>query len=91
MRISKGLHPDIQVIALNTGEGSTRVSISIDAIRDMQREASLQPFEGRYRVFIVDGAELLWDAAANSMLKTLEEPPPQVIILLKSAVNRSSA
>ena len=85
VRIAKGLHPDIQVIALNTEEGSNRVSISIDAIRDMQREASLQPFEGRYRVFIVDGAELLWDAAANSMLKTLEEPPAQVIIVLLSS------
>ena len=85
LRITKGLHPDVQIIALNAEEGSNRVSISIDAIREMQREASLQPFEGRYRVFIVDGTELLWDAAANSMLKTLEEPPPQVIIVLLSS------
>ena len=48
----------------------------------MQREASLKPFEGASRCFVFDGAERMTVEAANSLLKTLEEPPPQVLIIL---------
>jgi DNA polymerase-3 subunit delta' len=58
------------------------VEISIDQIRQMQHSASLPPFEGRYKVFIIDGAELLSDEAANCLLKTLEEPVGRVIFIL---------
>ena len=82
VRVTRGLHADVQVLAPNAEQRSNRFSIGIDAIREMQREASLRPFEGRSRVFIIDGAELLTDEAANSMLKTLEEPPSQVVLVL---------
>lgn len=84
-RIARGLHADVQVVGLASrgpGDGRSRVSISIDQVREVQREASLKPYEGKYRVFIFDGAELLSDEAANSLLKTLEEPPAQVLLLL---------
>ena len=48
----------------------------------MQREASLRPSEGKYRVFIFDRAEYLSQGAATALLKTLEEPPDQVIFIL---------
>lgn len=84
-RIARGLHADVNVVAVDAGElgeGRGRVAISIDQVRDVQRQASLKPFEGRHRVFVFDGAEHLSEEAANSLLKTLEEPPDQVVLLL---------
>jgi len=76
-RIAQGKHADVQVIGLDG-----RAEIGIDHIRGMQHAASLRPFEGRHRVFIIDGAEHLSHEAANCLLKTLEEPPPQVQLVL---------
>lgn len=77
-RIAAGLHADVRVIGM-PGEGA---EIGIDRIREVQQAASLKPFEGRCRVFIIDGAEKLSSEAANCLLKTLEEPPPQVVLAL---------
>jgi len=85
-RIAEGKHADIRIISLNSakdsGDAKSRVEISIDDIRELQHNASLPPFEGKCKVFIIDGAEYLSTEAANCLLKTIEEPPPQVIILL---------
>jgi len=85
-RIIDGKHADIRVISLNSAKDpvdtKARVEISIDDIRELQHNASLPPFEGKYKLFIIDGAEYLSTEAANCLLKTIEEPPPQVIILL---------
>jgi DNA polymerase-3 subunit delta' len=51
----------------------------------MQHSACLPPFEGRYKVFIIEGAELLSNEAANCLLKTLEEPEEKVVFLLLTA------
>ena len=59
-----------------------RTQISIDQVRDVQREASLLPYEGRHRLFIFETAEKLTAEASNSLLKMLEEPPDGVIIVL---------
>ncbi len=82
-RISTLLHPDVRVIGLEAGEGGrVRTVISIEQVREVQKEASLRPYEGAFRVFIVDGVDRLSDEAANSLLKTLEEPPEQVVLVL---------
>ena len=84
-RISRGLHADVKVVERGSGpsaEGRGRVFIVIDQVREAQREASLKPFEGSYRVFIFNHCEYLTEEAANSLLKTLEEPPDQVVLLL---------
>ncbi|MSQ40228.1 MAG: DNA polymerase III subunit delta' [Dehalococcoidia bacterium] len=80
VRIASGRHADVQVLGLREG-GATK-EISIDQVREIQRAASLKPFEGSCRVFIVEGAERLSAHATNALLKTLEEPPPQVLLLL---------
>jgi DNA polymerase-3 subunit delta' len=56
--------------------------IGIEQIKEMQTAASLPPYEGRHKVFIFDRAELLSHEAANRLLKTLEEPLPQVLFIL---------
>lgn len=88
-KISNGKHADITIIGLNSANSSEetkqRAEISIDYIRELQRNASLPPYEGKYKIFIIDGAEYLSSEAANCLLKTLEEPPPRVVILLLTA------
>ena len=82
-RVAAELHPDVRIIGLETApSGRLRSLVGIDQVREVQRETSLLPYEGRYRVFIFESAEKLSDEAANSLLKTLEEPPESVIIAL---------
>ena len=82
-RIAEGKHADIQILGTNG-----RNEISIDQIRELEHAATLRPFEGQNRVFIIDGVENLSTEAANCLLKTLEEPPPYVQIILLSANER---
>ncbi|MEA1958611.1 MAG: DNA polymerase III subunit delta' [Chloroflexota bacterium] len=83
-RIAEGKHPDVQIIGINS-----KTEISIDQIRDMERCAALKSFEGKSRVFIIDEAERLSQEAANCLLKTLEEPPPLVHIILLAVNERA--
>src|SRR5690606_29376677 len=56
--------------------------IRICQVRRMERVASLSPFASPRRIFIIDTADTLQREAAHALLKTLEEPPPSVLILL---------
>ncbi len=82
-KIASASHADVQVIGLSRNEDSTEAKlIGIDQIKQMQHSASLPPFEGKHKVFIINGAELLSTEAANCLLKTLEEPAGRVIFVL---------
>jgi len=84
-RISGGMHSDVRVVGVETTEAEgerLKKEISIDQIRSIQHQVSLPPFEGIFRVFIIDGAEALSPEAANCLLKTLEEPVGNVIFIL---------
>jgi DNA polymerase-3 subunit delta' len=81
-KIASGNHPDVQIIGLSQNENSEAKLISIEQIRDVQHSASLPPFEGECKVFIIESAELLSIEAANCFLKTLEEPVARVVFLL---------
>jgi DNA polymerase-3 subunit delta' len=74
--IDKGIHPDI-ILINPTGE-----SIKIEQIRELERSIAFKPYEARWRVILIDGAEQLTRDAANALLKTLEEPPPRTMIIL---------
>lgn len=54
----------------------------VEQMRQIEGEANFRPFEGKARVFIVDGADKLNDPSANALLKTLEEPPPTSHLIL---------
>ena len=75
-RISGNAYPDVRNVA---PDGQF---IKIDQMRDLNRQAFFKPFEGRQRVFIIDEAEKLKEEAANSILKTLEEPPETSLLIL---------
>jgi DNA polymerase-3 subunit delta' len=86
-RIAAGHHADIKTLAPGQGEEgrSARTVIGIDEIKEVLRTVNLNPYEGSTGVVILDGAESMSDPAANALLKTLEEPPPQVMFLLLTA------
>jgi DNA polymerase-3 subunit delta' len=65
------------------------VNIPVDQIRQMQKELCLKPFEGKRKVVIITEVENMHPASANSLLKTLEEPPPDSnLILTTTEINR---
>ena len=77
-KVAHGNHADLTIVEAEEGKRW----VSIDIIREMERLASLAPTESDYRIFIIPDMERLQERAANALLKTLEEPPPGVIILL---------
>ena len=88
-KIGAGSHTDVQVIGLTQNEEEVETRrISIDQIKDLQHSANLPPFEGKHKVFIIDGAELMSIEAANCLLKTLEEPVDKVTFILLSINDR---
>lgn len=80
-------HPDFYVVEAEATK--TTRNIKIGQIREMQSETALRPINSARRVVIIDGAELMNNAAANCLLKTIEEPPSQTIFILLTA-SRSS-
>lgn len=71
-------HPDFVTFC---PEGPLR-QISIQQMRQLRERAQLLPLSGRWRVFLVDQFDRSSQQAADSILKTLEEPPPHLILLL---------
>lgn len=72
-------HPDVHWIKPQQSR-----KILIDEIRLVQREISLKTYEGKLKVLIILEAHNITEEAANSLLKTLEEPPGHSLIILTS-------
>lgn len=72
-------HPDIHVLETQAQ------FIRIDAIRNIQEQMTFKPLEGRRRIFIIDDADKMNEQASNALLKTLEEPSADNIIMLITA------
>ena len=78
--VSSGHHPDFQWV--RPEEGSKSGDIKIETIRHFTDRASLTAHSADYKVIVIQPAHRMNSAAANSLLKTLEEPTPRTIILL---------
>jgi DNA polymerase-3 subunit delta' len=78
-KIAHGSHPDVQIIE---GEKGT---LKIDQMRILRHEAALSPLEGQWKVYIMRQMEQATAEAANCLLKTLEEPPSSVILMLTAS------
>jgi DNA polymerase-3 subunit delta' len=81
LKIANSSHADVTIVSLSQEDDSEKTEIGIDRIRDICHSANMLPYEGKFRVFIIDKAELLSPAASNALLKTIEEPPPQIVFI----------
>lgn len=79
-RVKRRSHPDLTWVR-PTGAGTMRVS---DVKEAVVQAVSRRPFEARRRVFVLEQAHAMNDDAANRLLKTLEEPPEYVVLVLLS-------
>src|ERR671925_1599194 len=75
-RVERRAHPDLYVLE-PLGD-----QIRIDPIRDLRRDLHMRPFEADRRVYLLFGANLMNEDAADALLKDLEEPPPYAVIVL---------
>jgi len=76
--ILRGSHPDISYVEADRVGGT----LKIDQIRELQRTLALRPYEAKRRVAIIRRFHEAHPAAANALLKTLEEPPGEAVIIL---------
>lgn len=76
-RVKRGGHPDVHVIRPQGAAGYLA-----EQIREIIHDIYLAPIEGRYKVYVVHDADLFNDSSANAFLKTLEEPPHDVVVIL---------
>jgi DNA polymerase III subunit delta' len=75
-RVLRGVHPDVHLVM---PEGD---NLLVDDVRAVREEASMSHHEAPIAVFILDEADRMTDAAANALLKVLEEPQPGVVFIL---------
>lgn len=78
-KIDHNNHPDLQILEPDGKQ------IKIDQIRELQKNLSFKPVESTRRVCLIDYADQMNPAAANALLKTLEEPSAETLIILISA------
>jgi DNA polymerase III subunit delta' len=77
-RIEDGNHPDVRTIEPLAG----KKEISIQQIREIEKQLNFRSFSGRKKIAVLDPATLMNLSAQNALLKTLEEPPQDSLLLL---------
>lgn len=76
-RVQRGAHPDVHVLQPGSSQGYL-----IDQVRGMIDEIGLAPVRSKRRAWLVNSADALTSASANALLKSLEEPPRDVVFVL---------
>jgi DNA polymerase-3 subunit delta' len=76
-RVRRGGHPDVHLI-----EPAGAAGYIVDQVREITHDVSLAPIDGRHKIYIVSDADLFNEQSGNALLKTLEEPPDDVVIIL---------
>ena len=83
LKIEKRIYPDLFILEPKKSSPTAREAVlKIDEIRELQKKLLYLPYEGNTKVAIINNAECMNPQAANSFLKTLEEPPTKTLIIL---------
>lgn len=77
-KIDSSNHPDVLLLKPEEEGGA----IGIDDVRALIKDASLKPYEARKKFYIIDDADRMKEEAQNAILKTLEEPPSDSVLIL---------
>ncbi len=77
--IKAGNHTDLSIIS------AEKSIIKVDQIRKLSKDVTLTTTRNQYRIVIIENAEKMNKASANALLKTLEEPPKKVVIILTTS------
>jgi len=87
--VARGTHPDLRLLEPFTydddGNAVAADAITVDAVRDLIDFALLSSHRGGWKAAVIAPADAMNSAAANALLKTLEEPPPRTSIVLVSS------
>lgn len=78
IKVRHSNHPDFDLLEAEENKNQ----IGIDLIRNLQKRIAYRPYEAEHRFFIISGADQMTEQAANSLLKTLEEPPGYATLIL---------
>ncbi|MCD4704493.1 hypothetical protein K8R66_00260, partial [bacterium] len=76
--INKGIHPDLMIFDLK----DDKKNISIEQVREFKEKFYLTPIKSKYKIAIINNADFLSIEAANALLKVIEEPPRNSIVIL---------
>lgn len=76
-QVMNGVHPDLHSYAAGGADGYL-----VDQIRELTHDAELAPIRAQKKVYLIQDAQKLFGAPANALLKTLEEPPRDVVCIL---------
>ncbi len=77
-QMENNAHPDFYVLSHDKPS-----MIGVDDVREqIVNSVSTKPFKGKYKIYVINDAEIMTEQAQNALLKTLEEPPEYVIIIL---------
>jgi len=77
-QINQGVHPDIKMVSPEA-QGK---DIKVDAIRGLLKDANFKPSRAPFKILVVDGIDTITPAAANALLKVLEEAPDSIRFIL---------
>lgn len=75
LAVSEGSHPDVTEIDAASNNG-------VEEVRDLIEKVRYAPLKGKYKVYIIDEVHMMTTSAFNALLKTIEEPPENVIFIL---------
>ncbi len=81
LKMDSGNHPDLIIC-----DAANDSSIKIHQVRDVVRMTQLCPYEAKWKIVVIHGADVFTPDAANALLKTLEEPSPRNVFLLTTSV-----
>ena len=82
LKVAKDLHPDVATLSPASGRANL---IAVEGVKELREAMAFRPYEGAVKVFIIRKVDRFSPDSGNMILKTLEEPPPDSLLILTAA------